>query len=183
MSSDKPDPEPASIASETENLQVPRGHARIPAVSLDTDLFYRTLVDQAPDAIVYADIGGMIRFWNHGAQRIFGYTASEALGKSLDIIIPEELRPRHWEAYRETIRTGRTRYGTGDVLSVPASRKDRTPVQIEFTLLPFHDPAGRVLGVAAILRDATRHFEETHALRKELASLRHGSRRNADSQG
>jgi PAS domain-containing protein len=88
-SPDKPEPKPAgSTGPLRQDWQAPRGHARISAASLDIDLFYWTLVNNAPDAIVYADVGGMIRFWNGGAERILGYTASEALGKSLDIIIP-----------------------------------------------------------------------------------------------
>ena len=90
------------------------------------DEFCRTLVHEAPDAIVYADVGGMIRFWNRGAERIFGFSASEVLGKSLDMIIPESMRKRHWDAYLETTRTGKTRYGAGEVLAVPgiAERQD-----------------------------------------------------------
>ena len=153
----------------TSHRQVPRGHAQILAASLDVDHFCWTLAHEAADAIVYADIGGMIRFWNRGAERIFGHVASEALGRSLDIIIPEPLRARHWEAYDKTMRSGRTRYGDGDVLAVPALRKDGTPVPVEFTLLPFHDGEGQVLGVAAILRDATRHAAETDALRRQIA--------------
>lgn len=176
-SPDKPEPKPAgSTGPLRQDWQAPRGHAHISAASLDIDLFYWTLVNNAPDAIVYADVGGMIRFWNGGAERIFGYPASEALGKSLDIIIPNELRARHWEAYGETMRTGKTHYGAGEVLAVQASRKDGMPVPIEFTLLPFHDRHGRVLGVAAILRDATRHVEQTDALRKQLAALRSGDK-------
>jgi PAS domain S-box-containing protein len=96
------------------------------------DQFCRTLAHEAPDAIVYADVGGMIRFWNRGAERIFGFSASEVLGKSLDMIIPESMRKRHWDAYLETTRTGNTRYGAGEVLAVPALRKDETRVSIEF---------------------------------------------------
>jgi PAS domain S-box-containing protein len=186
-SPDKPDPgSPSAAGPERDEWQVPLGHASILAASLGLDLFIWTLVHEASDAIVYADVGGMIRFWNRGAERIFGYSASEVLGRSLEMIIPEELRARHWEAYGQTMRTGKTRYGAGDVLGVPALRKDGTIVPIEFTLLPFHDRDGHTLGVAAILRDATRHFAETEALRKELAALRRKDRNGtpaADDQG
>jgi PAS domain S-box-containing protein len=132
----------------------------------DIDRFYRTLVRETPDAIVYADAQGLIAFWNRGAERIFGFPASEAIGKSLDIIIPESLRKRHWDGYRETVRSGKSRYGTGDVLAVPALRKDGTRISVEFTILPFHDRDGRTLGMAATLRDVTRRFEEMKALRR-----------------
>lgn len=136
------------------------------------DRFYRTLVRDAPDAIIYADSQGVIAFWNKGAERIFGFSEAEAIGKSLDIIIPENLRRRHWDGFAETVRTGKTRYGAGDVLAVPALRKDGSRISIEFTILPFSDQAGRILGMAAILREVTKRFEELKALRKELAALR-----------
>ena len=135
----------------------------------EVDRFYRTLAREAPDAIVYADAAGLIAFWNKGAARIFGYSEAEAMGKSLDMIIPENLRKRHWDGFAETMRTGKTRYGAGDVLAVPALRKDGARISVEFTILPFLDRAGRMLGIAAILRDVTKRFEEVKALRKELA--------------
>lgn len=86
----------------------------------EVDRFYRTLVREAPDAILYADAQGIITFWNKAAERVFGFSEAEAGGKSLGIIIPEKLRKRHWDGFAETIRTGKTRYGAGDVLAVPA---------------------------------------------------------------
>ena len=139
------------------------------------DRFYRTLVRDAPDAIIYANLLGAIAFWNKGAERIFGFSEAEAAGKSLDIIIPKNLRQRHWEGFAETVRTGKTRYSAGDVLAVPALRKDGSRISIEFTILPFADQAGRILGMAAILRDVSKKFEELKALRKELAALRSAS--------
>jgi PAS domain S-box-containing protein len=127
----------------------PQGH-----FGFDADRFCWKLMHDGPDAIIYADFGGLIRFWNSGAERIFGYSASEASGKSLDIIMPENLRPRHWAAYGETMRTGKTRYGDGDVLAVPGVRKDGTRVSIEFSIFPYHDRDGSLRGVGAILRDS-----------------------------
>jgi PAS domain S-box-containing protein len=143
----------------------PQGH-----FGFDADRFCWKLIHEGPDAIVYADFGGLIRFWNRGAERIFGYSASEASGKSLDIIMPENLRARHWAAYGETMRTGKTRYGDGEVLAVPAVRKDGTRVSIEFSIFPYHDRDGSLRGVGAILRDVTKRFDETEALRKESAA-------------
>lgn len=136
----------------------------------DIERFYRELAHDSPDAIVYADADGMIGFWNTSAERIFGFSAAEALGQSLDIIIPESLRARHWNGYRETVRTGRSRYGAGDVLAVPALRKDGTRISVEFTILPFRDTAGRTSGMAAMLRDVTKRFEEVKALRAAAAA-------------
>ena len=94
---------------------------------------------------------------------------AEALGRSLDLIIPENLRERHWQGYRATLRTGQSRYGDGQILSVPAARKDGTRISVEFTIVPFTDDAGRMIGIAAIMRDATARFEELRALRRQLA--------------
>ena len=104
-----------------------------------------------------------------GATRVFGFAEAEAVGRSLDIIIPENLRQRHWQGYRATMRTGQSRYGDGQILSVPAVRKDGTRVSVEFTIVPFSDDAGRMIGIAAIMRDATARFEELRALRRQLA--------------
>ncbi|MDE2228442.1 MAG: PAS domain-containing protein [Alphaproteobacteria bacterium] len=131
--------------------------------------FSRDLVRDAADAVVYADASGVIRFWNAAASRVFGFSAAEAVGQSLDIIIPENLRQRHWDGYRATMRTGRTRYGAGDLLAVPALRQDGTRISIEFTIVPFRDDDGRMIGIAAIVRDVTRRFAEMKALRDELA--------------
>ena len=131
--------------------------------------FAERLVSGMADAIVYADAEGVIRVWNRGATRIFGFTEAEALGRSLDLIIPENLRERHWQGYRATMRTGQSRYGDGQILSVPAVRKDGTRVSVEFTIVPFTDDAGQMIGIAAIMRDATARFEELRALRRQLA--------------
>lgn len=135
----------------------------------DIDQFCRTLVRDAPDAIIYADANGVIAFWNKGAERIFGYSQGEALGASLDIIIPGNLRARHWAGYRKTMHTGQTRYGEGETLSVPALRKDGTRLSVEFTILPFINETGDLIGIAAILRDVTERFDEVKALRKAAA--------------
>jgi PAS domain S-box-containing protein len=131
--------------------------------------FAERLVSGMSDAIVYADAEGVIRLWNRGAARIFGFAEAEALGRSLDLIIPENLRERHWQGYRGTMRSGQSRYGDGQILSVPAVRKDGTRISVEFTIVPFTDNASRMVGIAAIMRDATTRFEELRALRRELA--------------
>ena len=131
------------------------------------------LVANTPDGILYAGQDGLIRYWNAGCQRIFGFTADEAQGQSLDIIVPQNLRERHWHGYDETMRTGQTRYGAGDFLSVPALRKDGSRISVEFSIVPFQDGAGRIVGIAAVMRDVTKRFEEIKALRK--AASRAGS--------
>ena len=138
------------------------------SLDLDISRFSLTLVREAPDAIIFADSQGIIRFWNHAAERIIGFAEAEALGRSLDLIIPERLRARHWAGYTATMRSGTTRYGAGEILAVPAVRKDGRRISIEFTILPFRNEAGQMTGIAAILRDVTTRFEEMQALRRQL---------------
>ena len=128
------------------------------------------------DAIVAADTEGIIRFWNPGAERIFGYGTADAIGKSLDIIIPERLRKRHWDWYRRVIKSGESRYGECDLLAVPGIRKDGARVSIEFTIVPLRDGAGNLTGLAAIMRDVTKRFEEMRALKQKLAEATKASR-------
>ena len=138
-------------------------------MDFDPNQFAVTLLSATSDAVIYANAEGRIQYWNTGAERIFGYATSEALGQSLDLIIPASLRARHWEGYAKTMRTGATRYGAGDLLAVPAIRKDGARISIEFTVTPFRDPAGAILGIAAIIRDVTARFEEMKALRQRAA--------------
>ncbi len=147
-------------------------------MAFDSDEFAKTLVARTSEAIIYADLEGLIRLWNSGATRMFGFAEQEALDNSLDLIIPANLRERHWHGFNETMRTGKSRYGEGQVLSVPAIRKDGSRISVEFTILPFKGEDGRMTGIAAIMRDTTERFEELRDLRRQIASLRqeHGQR-------
>ncbi|GGF49666.1 signal transduction histidine kinase [Aliidongia dinghuensis] len=136
--------------------------------------FFERLIADGPDAVIYADAAGVIRYWNAAATRIFGFAEGEAIGASLDLIIPERLRSRHWEGYDKVMGGAQSRYGSGAVLAVPALHKDGRQISIEFTILPLHGDAGTLLGIAAFLRDATARFEELRALRRELAALKQG---------
>ena len=129
----------------------------------------RQIVDQAQDAIVFADRDGVIRLWNAGAQAMFGYGVDEAVGQTLDLIIPERLRARHWTGFHNTMATGVTRYAT-QVLAVPAIRKDGTSMSVEFTVALLHE-SGALVGITAIIRDVTARWEEERALKKRLAAL------------
>jgi PAS domain S-box-containing protein len=137
-------------------------------LAVDNDEFERRIVAEAPDGVLYADRDGIIRFWNASCGRIFGFTSREAIGQSLDIIIPDNLRARHWQGYAETIRSGQTRYGAGDLLAVPALCKDGRRISVEFSIIPFRDSTGAMAGIAAIMRDVTKRFEEMKALRLAL---------------
>jgi len=130
----------------------------------------RAVLASASDAIVYADREGVIRFWNSGAERIFGFSVAEAVGHSLDLIIPEPQRARHWSGFRQVMESGESRYGHGDVLAVPGLRKDGARISLEFTIVPIRAQDGRMEGMIAILRDVTRRFEEIRALRRALQS-------------
>lgn len=132
------------------------------------------VVRETPEAIVVAGPDGMIRLWNAGAERVFGYTEAEATGAALDLIIPEKLRARHWEGYDKTMATGQTKYGD-TLLKVPATHKDGRRLSIEFSVALLKDDAGVVTGIAAVIRDATERFNEDRALRKRLAELERGS--------
>ena len=129
----------------------------------------RQIVDQAPDAIVFADRDGVIRLWNAGAEAMFGYGVDEAVGQTLDLIIPERLRARHWTGFNNTMATGVTRYAR-QVLAVPAIRKDGTSMSVEFTVALLHE-SGALVGITAIIRDVTARWEEERALKKRLAAL------------
>ena len=127
-------------------------------------------VKGAGDAIVAAGPDGSILLWNRAAERIFGYTEAEALGHSLDLIIPERLRNRHWEGYRKVMQTGETRYGT-DVLRVPALHKDGQRLSIAFTVALLFSSTHEVQAIVAIIRDETSRWEEERALRQRIAEL------------
>ncbi len=118
-----------------------------------------------PDAVIYADREGVIRFWNAGATRIFGFSEDEAIGQSLDLIIPERLRKRHWDGYRQMMETGQGLHGPADLLAVPAMGKSGEALSIQFTVTPIHDADGGLVGIAAVLRDVTATFQELKRLR------------------
>ncbi|HEX3035644.1 MAG TPA: PAS domain S-box protein [Thermodesulfobacteriota bacterium] len=128
------------------------------------------IVQKTYDAIIFADRDGIIRLWNLGAEVMFGYRAGEALGQTLDLIIPERMQERHWEGYREVIKTGSTRYAW-ELLAVPAIRKDGTHFPIEFTIVLLHDRGGELLGAAAIIRDVTARLQKEKAPEEHSTTL------------
>lgn len=128
------------------------------------------IVEGAADAIVFADREGNIRLWNGGAERIFGWSPAEALGRSLDLVVPERQRSRHWEGWDRVLETGRTRYST-ETLAVPALRKDGETISVEFTIQMLHGEDGAIQGFAAILRDVTARFRREKELRARLKEL------------
>jgi PAS domain S-box-containing protein len=128
------------------------------------------IVEQIPTAIIFGDREGVVRLWNAGAEAMFGWSAAEVLGKSMDIIIPDKHRARHWEGYFHVMQTGVTKYGHS-VLAVPALTKDGRRISIEFNVALLKDSDGRVLGAAASIQDVTARWERDKALRARLAEL------------
>lgn len=129
------------------------------------------LVDAMADAVIVADADGAIVYWNTAAERIFGWTATEAVGQSLDLIIPERQRRSHWDGYATVMATGHTRYGA-DLLRVPALHADGQRRSIAFTVTLLTNPDGTVSGIAAVVRDETQRWADERALRAEIAELR-----------
>ena len=133
------------------------------------DRLLNQLINDAPDAILIADREGVIRFWNSGAELIFGYTAAEAVGRSLDLIIPENLRKRHWDGFWRVMASGETNYKTG-LLSSPGVSKGGSRVSLEFSMVLLRDEAGAIQGCASIMRDVTERWNREKELKKQLAA-------------
>lgn len=129
------------------------------------------ILDGSPDAILVSDPAGTVRYWNAAAERVFGFSASEALGASMDFIIPERLRGRHWAGWEAVMRSGVTRYGQGQLLAVPALHKDGRQLSIEFSIQLAKDAGGQIEWVIAVFRDVTERFAREKALRAQLKAL------------
>jgi PAS domain S-box-containing protein len=133
------------------------------------DRLLEQFINNAPDAMLISDREGIVRFWNSGAEQMFGHTAAEAIGQSLDLIIPENLRGRHWEGYHRVMASGETKYKTG-LLSSPGIRKDGSRVSLEFSMVLLHDEAGVLTGCASIMRDVTERWQKEKELKERLAA-------------
>jgi len=139
---------------------------------------FRQIVEEMPEAVIFADRQGVVRLWNRAAETMFGYSADEALGHSLDLIVPERFRARHWEGYRHVMATGVTSYGQR-LLAVPAMRKDGQRISIEFSIVLLKDERGEVTGAAAVVRDVTARWQAERELRRRLAALEESGGRAA----
>ena len=130
---------------------------------------FQRIVEEMPEAVVVSNRAGVIVLWNHAAEVMFGHSAAEAMGQSLDLIIPERYRARHWEGYRAVMASGATRYGH-ELLAVPAIRKDGRRISLEFSIALLRDDRGELAGAAAIIRDVTARWEREQASRAERGS-------------
>ncbi len=137
---------------------------------LSQEWLYSTIIAASSDAIMFSDREGIIRIWNSGAERMFGFSSDEALGQSLDLIIPENLRGRHWDGYHRVMQSGSSRYST-DLLSAPALRKDHTRLSTEFSMVMVRDDSGAMVGVAAIIRDVSARWQREKDLKERIKAL------------
>ena len=136
----------------------------------DWSISHGEIIAQAADAILLADRDGCIRIWNRGAERIFGFSAAEALGQTLDLIIPERLRTRHWEGYRRVMAGGQSRY-TDDLLNVPAQCRDGRQISCAFSIVMIHQGGPTAVAVAAIMRDVSAQWQHERDLQQRLAAM------------
>jgi PAS domain S-box-containing protein len=140
------------------------------AVTVD-DAVLVQLVRTMADAVVIADPDGTITFWNDAAAELFGWSAAEAVGQTLDLMIPDRLRHRHWEGYRRVMQTGHTTYGDR-LLEVPALHRDGRSFSIAFTVTLLRRPGDRQpFAIAAVLRDDTQRWQHSRGDRARIAAL------------
>ena len=131
---------------------------------------YKSIGEATSDAIIFADRDGLIRLWNRGAELIFGHSAADALGQSLDLIIPERLRDAHWQAFDRSLRTGETKY-TDRVLTTRSKHKTGARLYVDLSFGLVRDAHGTVLGAFAIGRDCTERYLAQGAMKARIASL------------
>jgi PAS domain S-box-containing protein len=137
--------------------------------SMNVDLF-KAIVDEAPEAIIFADRDGAIRLWNRGAETIFGYAASEAIGRSLDLIIPDRLRAAHWAGFNRALETGVTRYA-GRVLTTRSMHRSGSTLYVDLSFGLVKDADGTIAGAFAIGRECTARHAADKAQKARVAEL------------
>ena len=128
------------------------------------------IIQESADAIMFSDRAGLIRLWNSGAEHMFGYSSAEVMGQSLDMIIPENLRGRHWEGYFLVMESGESHYSV-DLLSAPALCKDGSRISTEFPMVLVKEEDGKVLGVAAVIRDVSARWQRDKELKERIMEL------------
>lgn len=141
-----------------------------PAGEFENSNLFQSMVEQAPDAIIFADREGAIRVWNRGAETIFGHSAAEVLGGSLDVIIPERLRRAHWEGFRRAVDSGQTKYADR-VLTTRSMHKNGSKLYVDLSFGLVRDGTGAVAGALAIGRDCTARYLADAALRARVLEL------------
>jgi PAS domain S-box-containing protein len=137
---------------------------------MDANERARALLEQSPDAIVFADTDGRIVEWNTAAETVFGHSAPEAIGQSLDIIVPERFREAHWAGYERALAAGETKY-SGQTLPTRSMRKDGTDIYVELTFAIVRSAGGDVIGALAHARDITERWTREREQRQRLRDL------------
>jgi PAS domain S-box-containing protein len=128
------------------------------------------ILHSMPEAVIFSDLEGIVRVWNGGAEKIFGWTAEEAIGQSLDMIIPERMRKAHWDGFNQAIARGGVKPGRTSMIT-RSLHKTEEFIYIDMSFEMVRDAQGQMLGSLAVARDATKRFNEEKALRKQLADL------------
>ncbi len=128
------------------------------------------LLEQSPDAVIYADTNGAIRVWNAAATRIFGHEAEAAIGQSLDLIIPEDFRERHWAGWERAAADGVTKY-VGQSLPTRAMHANGEPFMVELSFAVALDADGNAAGAIATARDISERWDTDRANRRRLREL------------
>ena len=135
-------------------------------MSHSTSTTQPTLVDailaQAADALIYAGRDGRIALWNAAAERVFGWSAAEALGQNLDLIIPEHLRAGHWRGWDAAMATGQLKLN-GHATLTRALTKSGRKCYVEMSFALVKDDAGVPIGAVAMARDVTARLEQERA--------------------
>lgn len=135
---------------------------------------FEAIALQIPDAVIFADRNGIIRIWNRGAEAVFGFTANEVVGRSLDVIVPERLRPAHWAAFRRAVDDRRTRY-ENQVRTTRSIHKDGRKLYVDLSFGLITDKAGAVVGSVAVGRDGSDRYLAEKALREQLEAAKKAS--------
>ena len=135
-----------------------------------TEMAAEAILEQAPDALIFADRAGIVRSWNSAAERIFGHSAAEALGQNLDLIVPEQFRDAHWAGYERAVAEGVSKYA-GQALPTRAARADGEQIYVELSFSIARDGNGEVVGALAMVRDITERFTADRAERRRVREL------------
>jgi len=128
------------------------------------------ILHSMPEAVIFCDLEGVIRVWNGGAEKVFGWSAAEAIGQSLDLIIPERMRKAHWDGFDQAIARGGVKPGRTSMITRSLHKVEEF-IYVDMSFEMVRDESGKMLGSIAVARDATKRFNDEKALRKQLAEL------------
>lgn len=135
-----------------------------------TEALAGLLVEQAPDAVIFAGTDGVIQTWNAAAAAMFGFSEAEAIGQNLDIIVPDQFREAHWKGYDRALEAGDTKY-RGQSLPTRAQKASGEAFYVELSFAIVHGRDGAVIGALAHARDINDRFERDRASRRRLREL------------